>query len=119
MPAQQYVARLHRRKLLPVVNMPVRRIDHPLARRNERVIRKDRKIQHQLVNLGIAVSAHAVNLLLLPVQHRDDLLRIVLLRQIISRPVIQDIPKQKQTIRLLSFVCLQQQPAVFGRSVDV
>ena len=75
---QQDVPGLQRRQVGRVVHMAVGRVEQAAARREDRVVGQHRKFQHHLVHLGVAVAAHAENLIFPRVQQGDDLLgRIV------------------------------------------
>lgn len=57
MAVEENVSRLERRELVHMKVMAMSSVDQAVCRRKYRVIRKDRKLQHHLVNLRIAVSA--------------------------------------------------------------
>ena len=100
-PVQEDVPGSQRREIFQVVDVPVRRIDEPLADRQDTVIRHHREIQHHLVHLGFAVAPHAAELRLQAVQQRDDLFRGIFAGQVVAGAVIEQVAQKEQTVRPL------------------
>ena len=95
MTAQQHIAVAQGRRVVLAKVMPVRCINQVLSQRQHRVIRHHGEGQHHLVNLGIAVSTDSQNLIPTFIQHSQHRLRRVLLRQIISGPMVQQVEGQR------------------------
>ena len=100
----QQVARLVRRQVIEVEQMAVGDERGAAVQIKQRVIRHDRELQHHLINLRVAVAAHAEQLVLYAVEQRDHALRVVCVRQIVARTVIEQVAQQNQTLRALGFV---------------
>ena len=58
MPVQQHIALTQRRRCFRVELMSVRDIHQPLPCQQDGIVRKDWKLKHHLVHLGVAVAAH-------------------------------------------------------------
>ena len=63
MSVQQHIALTQRRRCLGIKGMPVRDIHQPLPCRQDGIVREDWEREYHLVHLGVAVAAHAENLI--------------------------------------------------------
>ena len=88
MPVQQDVPRLQKRHILHIMNVPVRRVNKPVSRLQNSIIRQYRKLQNHLIHFGIAVAADAEDFVFPCVQHRGCLFCIIPLRKIVARAMI-------------------------------
>ena len=118
-PMQQNIPRLQRRELLQVIDMSVRGVDQPLAAGEDAVVREDGKLQHHLVNLRVAVAAHAQKPPACVVEHGRERLGVVPLREVVARPVIEQVAQKQQAVGPLAVERVQQQPPEVGRAVYV
>jgi hypothetical protein len=117
--AQKVAALLQRRGIAVIMEMTVGDKKFYAVHRHQRVIRKDREFQHQLIHIGITVAPYAEQLLLHAVQHLRDSNGVVFLGQRVSGTVIQKVTQQNQLISLFALESVQQQAAVIGRSVEI
>ena len=92
--------------------MPVGEVEAAPALQDKRVVGKHREFQHHLVDLGVAVAAHAHKLRLHGIQHCDDLFRRVPFGKVVARSVVEDIPQQAEPLGALAGVSLQHFLAV-------
>ena len=99
--------------------MAVRGIDEAVCGREHAVIGEDREGQHHLVDLRVAVAAHAENLFPPLVQHGQHLLGRVFVRQIVARAVVEQVAQQHDALRLFTRVDLRQHAGVVGGTVDI
>ena len=76
-------------------------------------------MQHHLINLRVAVAAHAEQLVLYAVEQRDHALRVVCVRQIVARTVIEQVAQQNQTLRALGFIGGEHRLAGAAGTVDI
>ena len=90
---------LKRRQVFLAEQVPMRRIKGALSNGKKSIICKDRELQHHLVHLRIAVSPHAENFLFMRIEHRENLFWRIFFGQIVSRAMIENIPKKKQALR--------------------
>ena len=116
---EQDVARMQGRQMVLVKMVAVRGIDEMARRLEQAVVRKNGEGQHHLVDLGLAVAAHAENVGLPLLQQGDDLLRRIALGQVVARAVIQQIAEEEHTRRFLTLPGLEELAAVVGRAVQV
>ena len=86
MSVKKYIAVFKRRQMLFIEYMTVSNEHDTIAERHECVIGKNREVEHHLIDLCLTVTAHAKDLFLQLIEHFDDFLRCVILRQIIARP---------------------------------
>ena len=99
MPVKQNIAWMQGRRGRHIVKVPVCGKDCASARVQQTVIRHHREMQHHLIDLRIAVAAYAEDRGGTGVELCGDFLGRISFRQIVSRPVIEDIPKQKKLVR--------------------
>ena len=116
---EQDVARMQGRQMVLVKMVAVRGIDEMTRRLEQAVVRKNGEGQHHLVDLGLAVAAHAENVGLPLLQQGDDLLRRIALGQVVARAVIQQIAEEEHARRFLALPGLEELAAVVGRAVQV
>ena len=116
---EQDVARMQGRQMVLVKMGAVRGIDEMARRLEQAVVRKNGEGQHHLVDLGLAVAAHAENVGLPLLQQGDDLLRRIALGQVVARAVIENVPQQNQALRALLRIALQQFFRIKCRPVQV
>ena len=119
MPVQQNIPLPQLRQIVRIPDMSVRCEDLHGALGNQRIIRKHRKIQHHLIDLRLAVAAHTENAVSQRIQQRNHRFRRIFLRQIVARPVIEQIPEQQQTVCLLRGKAFCQQSAKMRRAVNI
>lgn len=119
MTAKENISPLKRWGGVLAVNMTMRGIDIAEVKGKQGVIRHYGKIQHHLINLGVAVAANAKQPVLDRVEHGGDLLGRVFLGQLSSRSVIEQVAKQEQLLRTLALKALKHLAAVFRRAVDI
>ena len=118
-PVQQDIAGAQGRQVRGVEDVAVRGIDEAVCSREHAVIGEDREGQHHLVDLRVAVAAHAEDLIPPLVQHGQHLLGRVFVRQIVARAMVEDVAQQEQAVRPLSVKGVEQRAAVAGRAVDI
>ena len=83
------------------------------------IVREDRELEHHLVDLAVAVAADAEELVRERIEHRDDLLRRVIARQVVARAMVENVPEEEERIGLFLRPALHQQFAVIRRPVQV
>ena len=83
------------------------------------VVRQYREFQDHLIHLGVAVPTDAEYLRLPLVEHGDDFLRRVALRQIVPGTVIEYVPQEQQPVCVLSVKSVQHPAAVMRRAVYI
>ena len=119
MPAQKDISRFHGRRILLPVVVPVGHKDGLIPEEQHAVFRKDREIQHHLIHLRITVPADTDIFVPAGIQHRDDLLRVVLCRKIVPRAVIEKIPEKDDPVRTFLLNAGKELSAVMRRAVDI
>ena len=86
---------------------------------NQGVIRKQGKAQHGLVDLRVAVAAHAEDGNIQPRQHGGDFFGRVVPGQIVPGAVVEHVTQKQQALRLFPGLQLQEPFTPPGRAVDV
>lgn len=99
--------------------MPVGCEDHMPLLIQDAVVGKDREIKDHLVDVRIAVAAHAENVFFHSVEKVDDFFGSISFREVVAGTVIEDIPQKQQFIRLFFLVLFQQLSKIESASVDV
>ncbi len=100
-------------------NMPVCREYRSVSENYRRKVGGNRKIEHHLVNLRIAVAPYRRNAVGKTVQNRYYFFGAVSVGQIVPRPVIKQIAEQNKTVCALFLKCSCKHLAVFCRAVYV
>ena len=98
MAVQQNVARVHRRQMLQIHDVPVRGENGPPAGAQQAVSGADGKIQHHLIHFAVAVALYAQNIGAVRVEQRRRTRRIIPFGQGVARAMIKNIA-QKMCIR--------------------
>ena len=83
------------------------------------VVRHAGEVQHHLVDLRLAVAAHADDAVRDSVKHRDDLLRGVVRREVVAGTVVQEVAQKDDAVRLLGIDGVHEARAPLGRAMDV
>ena len=91
MPMDEQVAILMRRQVIQIKEMTMRDERGSSIKVKESIIRHDGELEHHLIDFGITVAADAEQLVFYVVEQGDNALRIVFVRQIIARAMIQQI----------------------------
>ena len=94
-------------------------IDHPAIPIQQAIFRKNRKLQHHLVHLCIAVTPNADNGFLDAVEKGNHLFGVIFPRQIIAGTMIEDIPQQQKPVRLFLVEQIYQLTSVVHRTVNI
>ena len=100
MAAQEDVTHVQWRRIILIGVVTVRGEDGHAVYGKAGVFRHHRERQHHLIHLRLAVAADAEQLLPVRVQKRDDRFGIIAVRQVVARPMVQKVAKQKNLIRL-------------------
>ena len=115
MPGDEYLSRSGD-GVLPVA---VGGDDSRAAEHHDRVVGHAGEVEHHLVDLGLAVAAHAEDLVFERVEHGYDGLGVVSLRQVVARAVVQHVAEQEELVGRLFFIRLHELGAPAGGAVDV
>ena len=116
---QQKITRLKRRKPVRTENMAMGSIHPEAIDTQQGIIRHDREIKHHLVHFRIAVSTDTQQIVLPRIQQRYDFFRRVLVRQVISGSVIQQIPQKQDSVRIFQVTGVKEFAAVQGGTVNI
>ena len=116
---QEDIAGAERRQMRSVIDVAVRGVDQAASGQENAVIGKDREGQHHLVDLRVAVAAHAEEAFAPLVEHGQHLLGRVFIRQIVARAVVENVAQQQKPIGPFPVKRGQQFAAVPRRAVDI
>ena len=95
MAVQQDIARAEGRQVRRIEHVAMRGVNKPVSHRENAVVGKDGERQHHLVDLGVAVAAHAEECFAALVEHGQHPLGSILIRQVVARAVVENVA-QKQ-----------------------
>ena len=118
-PEEEGVARIEAGVLLRRVEMTVGDEDLVPPGDEETVVGHDGKAQHGLVDLGVAVAAHAEDGDRKPREHGGDLFGRVVPGQVVARPVVERVAQEQERVGLFGLHALEEQAAVIRRAVDI
>ena len=119
MAGEQDLSRMERRQAVGTIEVPVRGEDCPGALAEQGVVGHDREAKHRLVDLRVAVAAHAEHTVRHRVELCGDLLRRIVARQIVARPVIEHVAEQEHPLRPFALKAFHDLAAVIRRAVDI
>ena len=119
MAMQQCVALHQWRKLRLIEKMPMGRKNRMPVQCEDRIIRHHRELQHHLIDLRLTVATYRPDSVLQRIQHRDDLLRCILLRKVVTWSVIEDVSEKDQALCAALLELLQGPAAPVCRAVDI
>ena len=83
------------------------------------VVRHDGKVEHHLVDLGVAVAAHRDDAVGQGVEQRNHALGGVVARQVVARAVVEQVAQQHDAVGLLGFDGGDQALGPVCRAVNV
>ena len=119
MTMQQCIALHQWRKLRLIEKMPMGRKNRMTVQCEDRIIRHHRELQHYLIDLRLTVATYRPDSVLQRIQHRDDLLRCILLRKVVTWSVIEDVSEEDQALCAALLELLQGPAAPVCRAVDI
>ena len=119
MTVEKYISLFHRWHFALVINMAVSEIYHFFTEINQSIIGENRKIQYHLINLRLAISSDAENIVLHFVEHCNNLFWCILFGQIVSRAVIKHIAEKDKPVGLFFFIFFNKFAAPVCTAVNI
>ena len=117
---QQRVARRQRRQAVGAEHMAVGQKAAPaVGQKQQGAVRLHRETQQHLVDLGVAVAAHGEDARRQPVEQRRDRRRVVVGRDGVARPVIEQVAEQHERVGPLGGKAAEHRAAGAGGAVEV
>ena len=119
MPVKKDVPLLQKRGIFPVEQVSVGKEKGVSVLIPKRIIGKNGKFKHHLVDFTVAISAHAKNFLFDGVEHCKNLFRGIIVGKIVAGTVIEQVAKQDDLIRAFVFKSGEKLRAPICRAVNI
>ena len=119
MTVDEQVALLVRRQIVQIKEMSMRDERGAPVQIKERVIRHNRELENHLIDLGVAVAADTEQLVPYAVEKRNNALRVIFIRQIVARTVVEQVAQQDKTLGFFLLILTQNGFAGTAGTVDI